>query len=115
MHGRRRALFTGGPGKIEPSGAPRREPPALAAFLLPLAKLFALHGDADEASPAVLSSLATSAVPFSAGISWRRSISEALSGTVRFPFGDTVGARIAVDRVGRRLSGRMTWKGRTNS
>jgi chlorobactene glucosyltransferase len=88
---------------------------AWAAYLLPLFDVLALWSGADAALSATLLALAGSGAAIGLHIAAAFYFRIPFWYGLVFPLGYTVGALMAFDSVRRRLSGRVTWKGRIYS
>jgi chlorobactene glucosyltransferase len=88
---------------------------AWAAFVIPLLDLAAWRAGADHALLALLLALAGSGAAAGLHIAAARYFRIPFWYGLIFPLGYTAGAAMAVDSVGRRLRGRVSWKGRIYS
>ena len=88
---------------------------AWAAYLLPLFDVLALRSGADAALSATLLALAGSGAAIGLHVAAAFYFRIPFWYGFVFPLGYTVGALMALDSVRRRLSGRVTWKGRIYS
>jgi chlorobactene glucosyltransferase len=86
---------------------------AWAAVLVPLMDAVACHNGAPRACAALALALPASAAAFGLHLAGTRFFHIPFWYGLIFPLGYTAGALIAIDSVRRRLSGRVTWKGRT--
>ena len=86
---------------------------AWAAVLVPLMDALACRDGAPGACEALALALPASAAAFGLHLAGTRFFHIPLWYGLIFPLGYTAGALIAIDSVRRRLSGRVTWKGRT--
>lgn len=86
---------------------------AWAAVLVPLIDALACRGGVARACGALALALPASAAAFALHLAGTRFFHIPFWYGLIFPLGYTAGALIAIDSVRRRLSGRVTWKGRT--
>jgi chlorobactene glucosyltransferase len=86
---------------------------AWAAVLVPLMDALACRDGVPHACEALAVALPASAAAFGLHLAGTRFFHIPLWYGLIFPLGYTAGALIAIDSVRRRLSGRVTWKGRT--
>jgi chlorobactene glucosyltransferase len=88
---------------------------AWAAFIIPLADLASWLGGADGALSALLLALAGSGAAIGLHVAATFYFRIPFWYGLVFPLGYTLGALMAIDSVRRRLSGRVSWKGRIYS
>jgi chlorobactene glucosyltransferase len=88
---------------------------AWAAFIIPLADLASWLGGADGALSALLLALASSGAAIGLHVAATFYFRIPFWYGLVFPLGYTLGALMAIDSVRRRLSGRVSWKGRIYS
>ena len=86
---------------------------AWAAVLVPLMDAAACRDGVPRACEALALALPASAAAFGLHLAGTRFFHIPFWYGLIFPLGYTVGALIAIDSVRRRLSGRVTWKGRS--
>ncbi len=88
---------------------------AWAAVVIPMQDAVAGLKHVPDAWAALIPALLASAAAFGLHIAAARHFRVPFYYGLLFPFGYTVGAVMALDSIRRRLSGRVTWKGRTYS
>ena len=86
---------------------------AWAAVLVPLLDACGCRAGVSQACAALAFALPTSAAAFGLHLAGTRFFRIPFWYGLIFPLGYSLGALIALDSVRRRLSGRVTWKGRT--